>query len=590
MKNVDEQMENLDNANNGLNGENNNSKNNFSINVKVLSKFKALKIKSFFQQLHFMASKGKKKTPLHVMNAINIHNTCRSRDLIDCFYRFGLSVSYQEVRLQRKRLAAFIIHVNKNNKVPLPLFFEKNRDSKAMADNFDFVEQTSNVHESVLVMSQRRRRCRIKTPNISETPIKKFHYFDFKLPCQRIRFFKKPTGKIILPQNFGLNRAKNEVDKDSYKSSRIEDFIWMLGRRECSEKFDNRNENGCKQIIPTISAFNSKMYTDNRGIDDIRFLPVIPKPITEFSTVYTIMCNFNEMGKTIGQHGFPFICDEKVYCMARYIQFLRPQEFSNLVVLMGGFHITKNVLQICAKYMKGSGIDHIFIEGESLTPNVTEQILNGSHYYRSSEAFFVLGEALQRLQLECFYKELFTDKNYESEFGDIDLLIDYFSEKDYSAARALFNELKSQKNFKMFTDFRKFVDERRNQSESFKFWDNVLIIIQIIQDLIRADRTGNWKLHCETMTKLLPLYHVFDHIHYLRWGSIYVQDILNLENDFPELFIKFGEGYYTIKTSTTPNTSLAADLVLEKTANREKKVHQVKSDAQKINLTLQNMI
>lgn len=550
---------------------NNNNKNNSARSLKMLSKFKVLKIKSFFQQLHFMASKGQKKTPLHVMNAINIHSSCRSRHLIDCFHRFGMSISYQAVRLQRKRLAALIIHLHGKDNVPLPLSYVKNKMMKCMADNFDWVGPTSNTHESALVVSQIRSGFRgLVSHRISKTPVKNFKHFDFKLKCQKPRYIKKPTGSLILPSEFGLNKKKNEITQDMYKSSRIEDFLWMVSRRESSKKLESQQNNDCKQIIPTLSAFNSKMYRDTREAEDIRFLPLIPQPITELSSVYTIMCNFRELSIQLNQK-LAFFCDEKVYCMARHIKFLRLQEFESLAVLMGIFHATKNVLPICGSYLRDSGYEHILVEGEMLSPNVTEQILNGTHYYRSSEAFFALGEALQRLQLEAFYKENFTDIEYEHEFNDFEVFIDCFSEKNYSGARRIFNRLKKEDKCQLFVNFQKFVKKRREESELFKYWDNVLIIIQLIRDLIRADRTGNWKLHCETMAKLLPLYHIFDHIHYLRWGSVYVQDILNLKKDFPELYKKFVEGYFTIKTSTMPNTSLAADLQLEKTAMNNKK-------------------
>lgn len=46
-----------------------------------------------------------------------------------------------------------------------------------------------------------------------------------------------------------------------------------------------------------------------------------------------------------------------------------------------------------------------------------------------------------------------------------------------------------------------------------------------MNDLIRADRFGDWSLHVKTVQKVLPIFNVIDRVNYTRWGSISVEDI-----------------------------------------------------------------
>ena len=54
-----------------------------------------IKILSLIQIMHYNINHGRKKTPLHIMNASAIYEKCKSRELITSFNRAGLCVSYK---------------------------------------------------------------------------------------------------------------------------------------------------------------------------------------------------------------------------------------------------------------------------------------------------------------------------------------------------------------------------------------------------------------------------------------------------------------------------------------------------------------
>ncbi|OXU18366.1 hypothetical protein TSAR_009882 [Trichomalopsis sarcophagae] len=62
-----------------------------------------------------------------------------------------------------------------------------------------------------------------------------------------------------------------------------------------------------------------------------------------------------------------------------------------------------------------------------------------------------------------------------------------------------------------------------------------------------------------------------DLVNYAHWCSIYLHDMLMLENTAPEVYVQFMKGRFTVKKSLVSNTSVATDQALEQTINRDSK-------------------
>ena len=135
------------------------------------------------------------------------------------------------------------------------------------------------------------------------------------------------------------------------------------------------------------------------------FLPILPHPVTEYSTVYTALKNFQNVLRQLGQDRLAITCDEGVYRIAREIMMLRPEEFTDLTLCLGSFHLLKIYLGCVGKYLRGSGADSIWIENEIFGPNTTQAVLGGTHYVRSLEGLTLLSESMERLQWSAFFDQ-----------------------------------------------------------------------------------------------------------------------------------------------------------------------------------------
>ena len=120
-------------------------------------------------------------------------------------------------------------------------------------------------------------------------------------------------------------------------------------------------------------------------------------------------------------------------------------------------------------------------------------------------------------------------------------------------------------------EFELFRSKSSKESNTFRFWDYFLILVSQIENLIRSDREGNWDLQLQAIQDLLPLFAAFDSTNYLRWCSLYLEDMKRLPQTAPEVYLEFMKGIFAIKRTMGHFKAVSADLALEQTINRAQK-------------------
>lgn len=458
--------------------------------------------------------------------------------------------------------------------------FNRNTCVTAAIDNFDHNEATvhgmTSTHDTVCVVFQNEHEYNLRKPKLSDVSFdKSLRSFSYVLHCQKVKEFYKNISIVKLPENYNISKDSKLPKIDDYKNIMcISDFVWILARLDISDSEDKTirylNEN---QRVPSWSSFHSAVVDTNYPIQNVGFLPVLPAPVTEYATAYTSLCNFKDLLSQLNQEFLIVTCDEGVYKIAKHIQFLNGKEFDKIILCLGSFHLTK-VMQACiGKYLQYSGINNIFIEAGLFGLCVVDQILSGNHYTRCMKTFTYLLETLRSLQIKEFFSCARGEK-YENAIVYILLLKNNFMENDLDNCRDdckyTFKQL--QNSIKpLLDDFNNFIFMRSKESQLFRYWNNAATLISLMLDLVRADRTGNYKLHLETVGKCLPIFHCLDRLNYARWCSVYLGDMHRLKQNAPEAYDELCKGRCSINRSVVPFTSVATDQALEQSNNKFKK-------------------
>ena len=168
------------------------------------------------------------------------------------------------------------------------------------------------------------------------------------------------------------------MEDSLHHSIKVKDKAWSIARLNLS----NLNKHKVtltdkQQTFPSWSAFNSVVTCEQLPEKIVGFLPVIPHPVTEYETVYSALKNFQDILEQLDQKFLPVTCDEGVYHIIREITMSRPNEFRNIIPMLGTFHMAKILISCIGGYLRNSGAEQIWTETNIFGENVVENIMRG---------------------------------------------------------------------------------------------------------------------------------------------------------------------------------------------------------------------
>ena len=115
----------------------------------------------------------------------------------------------------------------------------------------------------------------------------------------------------------------------------------------------------------------------------VGFLPYPPYPATKYDTVFFALYNLGNVANQLHKHCPPFFYDERVYCIVTEIFLKQPENFRNLVPVMGHFHMAKAAMHCAEKYLRGSDMKDAFVETEPFGLKVAQSVMEGTQYVRA---------------------------------------------------------------------------------------------------------------------------------------------------------------------------------------------------------------
>ena len=129
--------------------------------------------------------------------------------------------------------------------------------------------------------------------------------------------------------------------------------LWFLLRYKDKSTIDKGPH------IQSFAAANSLLDSSTHFITKCVFTPIRPYPATEYDTIFTTMINYQDVLKQKERENGPLWSDEGVYHIAKEMQLLYPQKFSNIFLGVGGFHLEKVVIGCLGTYLESSGIENL---------------------------------------------------------------------------------------------------------------------------------------------------------------------------------------------------------------------------------------
>ena len=253
-----------------------------------------------------------------------------------------------------------------------------------------------------------------------------------------------------------------------------------------------------------------------------------------------------------------------------------PDEFPDTLIRLGGFHIALNFLAVLGKRYQSSGIEDVLIESGTSRPGIVMSLMKGKSYNMGVRAHKLTMEALFRLLWQAFLYRLNAESQQPLKANVEEKWI-FDSMKSFNLAlkrkenvpqraESMTRELKTM--MELSDSFQR---AESAQSPIFSFWEEYIRMVIMLLQFVKAERTGNWRLHLQAASAMAPYFFEHDHQNYARWLPIDLADMGQLEQKHPAVYQHFMQGDHAISRSSQPFASMWTDMALEQSINLDSK-------------------
>ncbi|XP_035674790.1 uncharacterized protein LOC118414705 [Branchiostoma floridae] len=246
-----------------------------------------------------------------------------------------------------------------------------------------------------------------------------------------------------------------------------------------------------------------------------------------------------------------------------------PQTFKDIVPRMGMFHTLLTLLSIIGKRFEDAGLRDICIESGVIAEGSVTGVLEGRKYNRAIRFHKLMYEALQRLVWKHFLKWIEKSPAKQKLVKDV-----------FASLKPLYNDVCQDEQEKVlanqkFAKFVKLYDEhleflRHSKGKLASFWMSYIEIVEIMLNLVRASREGDWELHLSAIAQMIPWCFAYDKVNYARYLPAYLFDMSHLNETHPEAFNYLNSGGFSVQIGDhNPFGRIPVDQTCEETVNKD---------------------
>ena len=209
------------------------------------------------------------------------------------------------------------------------------------------------------------------------------------------------------------------------------------------------------------------------------------------------------------------MCDQALY--AKVTEIVWKHSLQSVVPMMGNFHTVCNFTSSIGKLFGDAGLRDLAVESDVIAEGSVNKILEGKHYNRAVRLHKLVYEALMRLVWKSF-----VDYLKDTQCGDDTMMLRNYRDNLYklhgsSSHQTLEKALQDESYLKvmqMFTDYKDNLST--NKGPLAAFWMTYIDMVELLLDLIRADREGDWQLHLASIQGVIPWCFAMDKTNYAR--------------------------------------------------------------------------
>ena len=288
------------------------------------------KVLSLAQDIIHVSSNGRKQTPKSLSLGMAVRQITGSYALTKISNGFGNSVFHSAVLSLDTALASQCL----DNDTVIPEGITPRKFTMLVWDNIKFLEETQTGAGSthgITIQQTRDAQQLPKHRQTSTTTIKK-SLRSLKAPEKQLHTYilgNKESPKLHAAAINCELETSVVTQKDSLDRSLMLDFMYTICKYYCDE---------LPTILPGWTGFNTLISEKPDGISKVGYLPVVDVPVTDVSTIYTILRRSVGIANKLELQYAVLIFDEAIYAKAQQVRWESGEFLNKFIFQLGEFH------------------------------------------------------------------------------------------------------------------------------------------------------------------------------------------------------------------------------------------------------------
>ena len=312
------------------------------------------------------------------------------------------------------------------------------------------------------------------------------------------RPIKKNPPYVITEQDVdSILDCENSIGSKEFNTSTAKDMAFVIYREKTDRYNDKKSD---------WTELNKFLYKDQvKPATIVGQTPILNAKADAHNTIYTI----GERGKFIvnalGEEHVFFTVDQGIHGPAMEVKFTLGDEWDNVHYRLGGLHWSNAFMDTIGDHIAGSEIPEMWVNAGIITEGSADKILHGNDYKAGMRMHKITLQAAWRLLLPQLM--VFLEQSYPDMFQDVNSLMVLKSiENPLQTSEDVITPLitRCDKN-----DFRDAVEDflaMKKEDKNFQFFWSYMEMVGMLLAYTRADRTDDWPLHVNSVTRMLGPY------------------------------------------------------------------------------------
>lgn len=305
------------------------------------------KVVSIAQDLIYAESNGKKQTHKSLALGMTVRQMTGSVRLLRILHGLGHTASTATVYRHDTALA-ILSSDGAGKEITIPRNIIPEAFTTIVWDNNDFNEETvsgkGTTHVANGIIVQNKEAGQKLGERIS---VSKKNRTIVAPETNIVRYTSKEKGTLCLRNESSEILLEEENYRHEQSMGRNADFLYLLSRK-------NASENG--ESLPGWTGLNTQIYKEIRCSSNIGYLPVIDAPVTDMSTINTLLRHSVSICQRLQVPEIVLVFDEAIYAKAQMIRWKHDEFKKRLVIRLGDFHTVMSFCSGISKIFKDAGL------------------------------------------------------------------------------------------------------------------------------------------------------------------------------------------------------------------------------------------